>query len=803
MNKIYLRACWLVVLIAFPFLVNAAGLGKLTLGSSLGQPLRAEIELVSIKGDEIPSLTARVASPEAFRQAGVALAPYHSSLVISVEKRANGQPYVQITSPQSINEPFLNLLIELNWSSGRLLREYTVLLDPVNTNVAEPVSPIVPPVAEAAPQNASTPATAAQNNQSKQKSKQSSPKTRPSSSVGDTYGPVVKGDTLTRIARQVTPDGVDLNQMLVALYRANRSAFFEKNMNLLKVGTILRIPDQNEVSAIARKEADREVKTQTADWKNYRQRVATAGATSTTQSTQRQELKQTATGKITTTVEEPRLKKEDAPTEVLILSKGEQLGDGKSNVGKPDSQLSESSQDYMRMMEEDAIAKDRALTEANERVTTLEQNIERLQRLLEIKNAGMADIQKQAEQTQINPESLTQLKDEREIISDKLADDIVPPQALAQVEELELLQPDSTTVPNLPASPILQNNPIIPTPSPSEPEADLIEQIMAFVSTLVDFTTENIEIVGGILITLLTGWLGISYVRRKKAQADDIDEDEINFDEEKLSGNEEEAGSSFSSTFASDATVDQSETTAGAPLSNELNDVNSPADNNQNNLSHAANSFFSGKNTDESFIIPDHANDTDRQRQLDSGLENTRTVESTREFTFDMDETDRLSPQLEETVDQKNAASHQDFILDFSSDQSQNTQTASIGHDMDFHIDLPEDTNKTSSGSSGKSEENESATQSFDDQLTKLNLTDIKLDLEEDTTQDEKTVTYSEPVTSEWQEEIATKIDLAKAYLEMDDREGAKEILEEVLKEGSDEQQVLARAILDDINARA
>jgi len=155
-NKIYLRACWLVVLIAFPFLVNAAGLGKLTLGSSLGQPLRAEIELVSVKNDEIPSLVARVASPEAFRQAGVALAPYHSSLVISVEKRANGQPYIQISSPQSINEPFLNLLIELNWSSGRLLREYTVLLDPVDTNIAEPASPVVSPVTEAAPQIAGT-----------------------------------------------------------------------------------------------------------------------------------------------------------------------------------------------------------------------------------------------------------------------------------------------------------------------------------------------------------------------------------------------------------------------------------------------------------------------------------------------------------------------------------------------------------------------------------------------------------------------------------------------------------------------
>lgn len=789
MNKIYLRACWLVVLIAFPFLVNAAGLGKLTLGSSLGQPLRAEIELVSVKGDEISSLVARVASPEAFRQAGVTLAPYHSSLVISVEQRTNGQPYIQISSPQSINEPFLNLLIELNWSSGRLLREYTVLLDPVDTNVAEPASPVVSPVTDTTPQT-STPKTSVQGNQSRQKPKQPSPTARSSSSSGDTYGPVVKGDTLTRIARQVTPDGVDLNQMLVALYRANRSAFFEKNMNLLKVGTILRIPDQNEVSAITRTEANREVKTQTADWQNYRQRVATVGVAPTTRSAQRQELKQAATGKITTTVEEPKLKKEDAPAEVLILSKGEQLADSNSSIGKSDSQLSESSQDYVRMMEEDAIAKDRALSEANERVTMLEQNIERLQRLLEIKNAGMADIQKQAEQAQINAESLTQLKDEREIVADKPADELVSPQESVKSEEPEL-QSDLATTPSLPTPSILQNNPI-PAPLPSESEADPIEQIMAFISALVDFTTENIEAVGGILITLLAGWLGISYIRRKKTQASNTDEDEINFVEENAA-RDEEVTPSLPSTLASEATFEQFETKTETSLSNESNEINSPTNSAQNNLSHAASGFFFGKNTDEGFISH-HTNENDADQQQQES--------SAQGFKFDMGETTQLSPQSEESIDQKDTVSHQDFILDFSSDQSQNTQTASISHDMDFHIDLPADGDKTSSNFSGRLEDNEPIAQSFDEQLTKLNLTDIKLDLEEDTTSSKEAITHSEPTTPEWQEEVATKIDLAKAYLEMDDKEGAKEILEEVLKEGSNEQKALASTILDDINTK-
>ena len=140
MNNIYFRVCWLILLFIFPWLAYTAGLGKLTHSSFLGQPFKAEIELVSIEKDEISSLTARLASPEVFHQAGVTYAPYHSSLSVSIEKRVNGQPYIQITSPQLVDEPFVNLLIELNGSSGRLLREYTVLLDPADTQTATPVN---------------------------------------------------------------------------------------------------------------------------------------------------------------------------------------------------------------------------------------------------------------------------------------------------------------------------------------------------------------------------------------------------------------------------------------------------------------------------------------------------------------------------------------------------------------------------------------------------------------------------------------------------------------------------------------
>ncbi len=109
--------------------IYAAGLGKLTLNSALGQPLNAEIDIVTTSRDEVPSLKASIATREAFAQAGINYESFFSALKISIESRANGNPYIKVTSPQSVNEPFLNLLMELNWASGRILREYTVLLE--------------------------------------------------------------------------------------------------------------------------------------------------------------------------------------------------------------------------------------------------------------------------------------------------------------------------------------------------------------------------------------------------------------------------------------------------------------------------------------------------------------------------------------------------------------------------------------------------------------------------------------------------------------------------------------------------
>ncbi len=126
-----------------PLVAGAAGLGRLSVMSAPGQPFRAEIDLVAVKKEEKSSLSARLASQEIFRQANVDYLPLLSTFKATVETRPDGLPYVRIVSPQPIAEPLLNILIELNWSSGRLLREYTVVLAQPEHDANPPAKPVI------------------------------------------------------------------------------------------------------------------------------------------------------------------------------------------------------------------------------------------------------------------------------------------------------------------------------------------------------------------------------------------------------------------------------------------------------------------------------------------------------------------------------------------------------------------------------------------------------------------------------------------------------------------------------------
>src|SRR5262245_4032958 len=393
------RLLALAALALLPLGTMGAGLGRLAVLSGLGQPLRAEIEIVALQRGESEALNARIASADEFRQAGVDYSATVPRVRTAVERRPDGRYFIVLTTAQPVEEPFLDLLIELNWTSGRLVRQYTFLLDPAEyksqvaaapPKAAAPEAravetPRPPEVAAAAPPAPAPAPVPAEQQQppvpAEQQPSAPAPAVAPSlvSEPAGTYE-VKRGDTLGKIAQQNLPDGVTLQQMLVALYRANEDAFIRKNMNLVRTGRILTIPDRTAVEAIAPNDARRIVSAQVQDFNEYRAKLGGAVAATATQADSGQ---QRATGQIAAKPDEAAAPK--APPQ-------DQLRVSKADAGKGAKAAAAG-------RGEEVATRERALQESSSRVTDLERSVKELQQLAELKNKQLADLQKQAEAT--------------------------------------------------------------------------------------------------------------------------------------------------------------------------------------------------------------------------------------------------------------------------------------------------------------------------------------------------------------------------------------------------------------------
>jgi pilus assembly protein FimV len=389
-----LRSCVMAVasclaLSGIPLAAQAAGLGKIAVFSALGQTLRAEIE-VSATREELSDMKAQLASPDAFKQAGLDYAATPLGIRFSLDKRANGQSVIKLTSDRAINDPFVDLLLELTWPTGRLVREYTFLLDPpevaakaaaVAPAAARPASAAIRP---AAPERSPAPIDDALRSKAVAivQAQQGAPQAAPQAAeppVRKLDGREVKrGDTLNKIATELKPEGVSLDQMLVGLLRANQDAFDGGNMNRLKAGKILSLPEKSAIEAVSTVEARKIVIAQSSNWNAYRSKLAgVASQTPVSESSASQE----SAGKITAKVED-KAGLAAQPKDQLKVSTADKA------ASRPGA--------AQKRSEEDQIAKEKALAEARQRLVTLEKNVADLQSLVELKNQNLAQLQKQA-----------------------------------------------------------------------------------------------------------------------------------------------------------------------------------------------------------------------------------------------------------------------------------------------------------------------------------------------------------------------------------------------------------------------
>ena len=361
---------------------SALALGKITVKSALGEPLRAEIEVPQITAAEADTLQVKTASSGVFRAQGMDYTGTASSVQARLQRRANGTAVIVLTTQRAVNDPFVDYVVDANWNAGQVVRSYTMLFDPpnlkkpepavttaaqINSDMAAPAARPAPPVRVVeepliTPENA--PARAA-NAKPKSSARANIPAsaTNPSgSSSGDTVR-VQRGDTAGRIAALNKAADVSLDQMLIAVMQANPNAFVGGNVNRMKSGVTLNMPTAEQARAVSPAKARQMVAAQSRDFNEYRRQLA---------------------GKVT-------------PTNVAVDSRA---ASGKVEAAVVDKKAAVAAADELKLSKEagaqgkksaeDSVAKAQTANAANERMSELEKNRKELEAIQEKAKAAAA-----------------------------------------------------------------------------------------------------------------------------------------------------------------------------------------------------------------------------------------------------------------------------------------------------------------------------------------------------------------------------------------------------------------------------
>ncbi|MNB93319.1 hypothetical protein D3C76_245340 [compost metagenome] len=328
-------------------MAHALGLGELTLKSTLNQPLVAEIELLDVKDLTAAEVVPSLASPDDFAKAGVDRQAFLNDLTFTPVLNASGKSILRVTSSKPLSEPMVKFLVQVMWPNGRLLRDYSVLLDP---------SKFSPQTAEAAAQPTSTvaaPVTGA---------------TKPSQYT------TTPRDTLWEIAAKAR-NGGSIQQTMLAIQALNPDAFIDGNINRLKTGQVLRMPDQAQSTGLPQAKAIAEVAAQNKAWRQGRRYVAKPGAG-------QQQLDATN-----------RARTEGAPAQAATDKLSLVSAESGKNPGKGAAGDAKALSNKLAVTQESLDTSRRDNAELKSRMADLQSQVDKLQRLIELKNNQLAKLQ--------------------------------------------------------------------------------------------------------------------------------------------------------------------------------------------------------------------------------------------------------------------------------------------------------------------------------------------------------------------------------------------------------------------------
>ncbi|SHE90075.1 pilus assembly protein FimV [Microbulbifer donghaiensis] len=480
----------------------ALGLGEIKLNSTLNQPLNAEINLLQTRGLGDNEIKVRLASPEDFERAGVDRSYLLTELRFEVDY-SGPQPVVRVSSREPIREPFLNFLLETRWPSGRLLREYTLLMDlpafststaqapvraaererqqvlretPVQRPVQRPaVRPVEPaPVAEPQREEMREQQPASEQAVEPVEFRSQAPAAASESAVSGgsrVYGPVSANQTLWEIALQnrVSRE-FSVQQTMLAIQRLNPEAFINNNINLLKKGAVLRLPNAEDVRSLTLSEAISEVATQNDSW---RERIGGDAATGAPLDA-RAVAEDTAAGEA---VEGRVSLAAPGDNESVMSGSGSGAEDSEALAGE--LTVAEEELDKSRLENE----------ELQERLAELDEQIDTMERMVEVSNEEMRAVQAAAEQSEPSANPLEAGEGEAAVGEEPVAEAVEEPVA---AEEPAEENNDS-------------RNRVVAVQTKSEPT--LMEQLM-----------DNIQLIGIGAGALLVGVFGFFTWRRRKEE---------------------------------------------------------------------------------------------------------------------------------------------------------------------------------------------------------------------------------------------------------------------------------------------
>jgi FimV-like protein len=354
----------LLVLGSIP-VVHAVTLGPARVTSYLNQPLEAEIELVGLEPGQHEDLRIRIANQAQFDRLGIAYTNFLADLRFDVVQ-SSGRWIVRVRSSRPVSEPFLDFPVQMTWPGGQMVRQYTLLLDPLTLSRPATVSRATAPAP--APRARPQPAPAG-------------------SRIGATYGPVQRGETLWPIAQRVRPSGVTTKQMAMALLRANPQAFIDNNINKLRAGAVLTIPPLGEIQQMDAAAANRAFAEQTRQWQapvaTSPREVAVAPAPPSAPPAQVDPVTARPTDEPSEPSPDAAAAASDSDDQLRIVAKEE---------SSPQSDDDAIKQQLLVTMEE--IESNRITTsEIESRVATLEQELSKMQALVELKDRQIAALQ--------------------------------------------------------------------------------------------------------------------------------------------------------------------------------------------------------------------------------------------------------------------------------------------------------------------------------------------------------------------------------------------------------------------------